>query len=220
MGQYTIGIVDDHKIVRDGIRLMLMNYPSYKLILEADHVVQMLDKFKTHQPDLLILDLNLPGTSGLDIIETLKKQYSEMKILILSANYDEYSVLSAIERGVHGYVSKDADSEEFIQAIESITGGEEFFTEKVSKIVYLSFLMHTKTASLAVFQDENTFLSDRELEVLRCFADGMSYKQVADFLNISPRTVETHRMNIMSKLGLENLAQLVKYAIKNGIVSL
>jgi DNA-binding NarL/FixJ family response regulator len=220
MNQFSIGIVDDHKIVRDGIRLMLLDHSSCKLTLEADNVVQMLDKLKSHQPDLLILDLNLPGTSGLDIIDVLRTNYPEMKILILSANYDEYSILTAIERGVHGYVSKDSDSDELILAIETILAGDEFFAEKVSRIVYLSFLMHTKSSSISVFIDENNFLSDRETEVLRCFADGMSYKQVADHLNISPRTVETHRMNIMSKLGLESLAHLVKYAIKNGIVSL
>jgi two-component system, NarL family, response regulator NreC len=220
MRKAEIGICDDHKIVRDGVRLMFHCNPDYKVVFEADHVVQLLDKLKAKTIDLLILDLNLPGASGLDIIETLRTQYPDMRILVLSANYDEYSILTAIDRGVHGYISKDADSHEFIQAVDAVVSGDEFFGDTVSRIVYYSFLQSTKSGSLSNDSATPDFISEREKEVLKCFAEGMSYKQVADLLNISPRTVETHRTHIMNKLGIENLAQLVKYAIRNGIVSL
>jgi len=220
MAKTYIGIVDDHKILRDGLKLMFLCEPSYQILFEADNIIQLLDCLNRDIPDILILDLNLPGTNGLDIIESLKVKYQDMRILILSANYDEFSILSSIEKGVSGYVSKDADSDELMQAINTIASGDEYFGETVSRIVYLSFLKSSKATTFSVSDPNQTFLSDREVEVLKCFAEGMSYKQTADYLNISPRTVETHRMSIMHKLGLENIVQLVKFAIKNGIVSL
>jgi len=220
MKKVKIGIVDDHKIVRDGIRLMLLGNNNYHLVFEAETIMQMLEHVKKDCPDLLLLDLNLPGTGGLDVIESLRSKYDEMKVLVLSANFDEHSIMTAIEKGVHGYVSKDAGSEELLEAIDVLMSGEEYFGETVSRIVYKSFLKSTNAVNISSSSTEALFLTDREMDVLKCFAEGMSYKQVADQLNISPRTVETHRMNIMNKLGLENLAQLVKFAIKNGIISL
>lgn len=221
MNVKTIGLTDDHKIVRDGIRLMLLAEKQYSIIFEADSVIQLLEKLKTGPPDILILDLNLPGTNGLDAIDILKSKYPTMSILVLSSNFDEHSVMTAIEKGVQGYLSKDAGTEEFLRALDSISGGDEFFGDTVSKIVYKSFIKSTKSDTYANNSGGQTLiLSDREMEVLKCFAEGMSYKQAADVLCISPRTVETHRVNIMHKLGLENLAELVKFAIRHGIISL
>ena len=221
MSVLTIGLTDDHKMVRDGVNMLLLGEPGLKIIIEANSVMQLLEKLREQVPDILILDLNLPGTGGLEAIETLKSRYPTMKILILSSNFDEHSVLTAINRGVQGYLSKDAGSEEFITAIRAIEEGDEYFGDTVSRIVYKSFLKSTKSD---VFSDsagqQSLSLSDRELEVLKCFAEGMSYKHAADVLCISPRTVETHRVNIMHKLGLESLADLVKFAIRHGIVSL
>jgi DNA-binding NarL/FixJ family response regulator len=221
MSTVTLGLTDDHKIVRDGIKMMLLSEPGLKIILEADSVMQLLEKLKERIPDILVLDLNLPGTGGLDAIEVLKSRCPEMKILILSSNFDEHSVMTAINKGVHGYLSKDAGSEEFVRAIRAIAEGDEFFGDTVSRIVYKSFLKSTRSDSFSAKSGQQSLsLSERELEVLKCFAEGMSYKQAADILCISPRTVETHRVNIMHKLGLENLADLVKFAIRHGIVSL
>ncbi len=221
MQKISVGLIDDHKIVRDGVKLLLLGKEKYTILFEATTAMEMLSHLNTTKPDLLLLDLNLPGLSGLDVIETVFSKYPQIKILVLSANCDENSILSAIDKGVQGYISKDADSEELLKAIEVITEGEEFFGETVSKIVYQSFLKKTKIDVLSDPSNPNfTVLSERELDVLKCFAEGMSYKQAADFLHISPRTVETHRVNIMKKLEMENLAQLIKYAVRNGIVSL
>jgi DNA-binding NarL/FixJ family response regulator len=215
-----IGIVDDHKIVRDGLKLMLLGNPKHLIIFDADTIPHLLELLNHTVPDLLILDLNLPGTGGLEVIDALRARHCDMKILVLSANFDEYSIFTAIEKGVHGYVSKDADSLELLQAIDAVSSGDQFFGETVSKIVCKSFLSHKQNFPETNADQDKPFLTDREIEVLKCFAEGMSYKEIGDILNISPRTVETHKTHIMAKLGLENLSGLIRYAIKNGIISI
>lgn len=214
-----LALVDDHKIVRDGLKLMFLSMPHIKLIFEASDTEELLCKLKEHAIDLLILDINLPGKSGLDAACYLKEHFSNINILILSANTDESSICRAIEAGVSGYISKDAGSDEFIKAIKVISEGDQYFGDTVSKIIYESYV-RTGWKLEAQNQDHAGGLTDREMEVMRCFAQGMSYKEAADVLFISPRTVETHRVNIMTKLGLKNLADLIRYALKNGIISL
>lgn len=213
-----IGIVDDHKIVRDGLCLMLKCHPAYRVLFGVDSIKQLFEQLSLHQPDILILDLNLPGTNGLEIIGTLRVKYPDVKILVLSSDSDEQSIMTAIDSGVHGYISKDAGSDELLRAIDTLSEGDEFFGETVSGIIYQSYLKSSSGSSDETMK--KNILSEREQQILGLFAEGCSYKKIAEKLNISSRTVETHRANIMMKLGLENLSQLVRYAIKNGIISL
>ncbi len=215
-----IGIVDDHKIVRDGIQLMLKGHSIYRMIFGVDTIGQLFEQLASGQPDILILDLNLPGTNGLDIIETLKNRFPSLKILVLSAIINEQIITSAIEKGVDGYVSKDADAEELLCALDALRDGDEFFGNTVSNIIYQSYLKQSAMNGSGTSLNDRNGLSERELEVLRFFAEGYSYKKIADTLNISTRTVESHRVNIMMKLEFENLSQLIRFAIKNEIISL
>lgn len=217
MEAIRIGLVDDHKIVRDGIRAMLLGRPEYRIVAEASSAEEMISCLTLSPLQLLIADLHLPGMDGLGLIRHCREHYPEMKIMVLSASAHEAMILEAIEAGVHGYLHKESDAAEFIRALECILGGESFFGEKVSRILAKAYMNQAQRKNE---QAEQHALSERETEVLRGFADGLSYKEIAAQLSISPRTVETHRNRIMEKLGLGSLADLIKYALKQGIIRL
>jgi DNA-binding NarL/FixJ family response regulator len=161
--------------------------------------------------------MNLPGIEGDELTKLLIQDNPQSKIIILSALTDEDSVMKAIKAGAKGYLSKDAGTDELLIAIKSVYNGEEYFGGQISKIVFRSY---TKLFNQDKHSTESPLLSERETEILKCFADGLTYKETADKLFISPRTVETHKNSIMSKLGLKTLADLIKWAIKNNIIQL
>ncbi len=208
-------IVDDHQIVRDGIKAMFIVSKDIKVIGEAADYDSLMRILANQTPDIIILDISLPGKSGVEITHELKKTNEEIKILILSANTDEDSIIGAIKAGANGFLPKDTSKEEFITAINLVYNNEDYFGEKLSKIIYKSYVQHVKTKSIS-----DNCLSEREIEIIKLLADGLSSKEIANKLFISSRTVETHKNNIISKLNLKNNVELVKYAIKNGIVKL
>jgi DNA-binding NarL/FixJ family response regulator len=217
MSAINVVIVDDHQIVRDGIKAMLMLSKSIKVIGEAadnDGLVQILEK---NIPDIIILDITLPGKSGIEITNELVKKELPLKILILSANTDEENIIGAIKAGASGFLPKDTPKDEFIEAINLVYNGEGYFGEKLSKIIYKSYIQHVKTKKDS---EPELCLSDREIEIIKQLAEGLSVKEIADKLFISPRTVESHKNNILGKLNLKNNIELVKFAIKQGIVKL
>jgi DNA-binding NarL/FixJ family response regulator len=215
MNDIKLIIVDDHQIVRDGIKAMFLVSKGIKIIGEAADYDSLMRLLTKQTPDIIILDISLPGKSGVEITHELKKKNEEIKILILSANTDEESIIEAIKAGANGFLPKDTSKEEFISAINLVFNNEDYFGEKLSKIIYKSYVQHVKTKP-----EHNTCLSEREIEIVKLLADGLSSKEIADILFISPRTVETHKNNIISKLNLKNNVELVKYAIKHGIVKL
>jgi len=214
-----IAIVDDHKIVRDGIKAMLMPFNDIVIAGETSDAETMLARIKEIAPDLLLLDLVLPGMDGNTMAEHLHIRVPEIKILILSSNTDEVSIIRAVQAGVQGYVSKDASGVELIKAIRTIENGEEYFGETISGIIFKSY-MSKKGGNSNIVNNSLDLLTEREKEVVKCFGNGLSYKETAAELFLSPRTVETHRNSIMEKLDLHSLAELIKYAIRNGIVKL
>lgn len=213
-----IAIVDDHKIVRDGIKAMLMSYNDIQLVGESNDAETMLGIIRGINPDILLLDLMLPGMDGIELAELLKVRLPELKILVLSSNIDEVSIIRAVQVGIKGYLSKEASGDELIKAIRIISAGEEYFGEKISGIIFKSYI--AKTSNKSEIVKNNDLLSEREKDVVKCFGEGMSYKETAAKLCLSPRTIETHRNSIMEKLEINSLAELIKYAIRNGIVKL
>jgi len=210
-------LVDDHKIVRDGIKAMTFLEKSIKIIGEASDYDSLTELLEKQLPDLIILDITLPGKTGTEIAEILKEKFPTIKILMLSANNDEDSIIEAIQAGAEGFLSKDTSREELLLAINSVCSGEGYFGEKLSKIIYKSYITYVKKNP-----ENNTDanLSDREIEIIKLLSEGLCGKEIAEKLYISPRTVETHRANILAKLHLKNNIDLVKYAIKNNIVKL
>ncbi len=213
-----IAIADDHAIVRDGIRAMCLAVADFECVFEASSAEEFLKLLPKNPVDIAVIDVQMPGLSGIELAESIREQRAEVSVLIFSGYMDEKTVLDAIAKGVMGYVSKDATLHELKQALLSVAAGEQFYSLSVGEILYKSYIR--KQLKGEENEKTNNLLSDREEEVLKGFAEGMSYKEIAEKLFISPRTVETHKENIMKKLGLNSLADIIKYAIREGIIEL
>ncbi|HPR33712.1 MAG TPA: response regulator transcription factor [Prolixibacteraceae bacterium] len=208
-------VVDDHQIIRDGIEAMLLTCRNIELIGAASGFDELCNLLDQRVPDVLILDLALPGKTGLEIIQELRPKQGTMKILILSANADENNVIRSIQAGAKGFLPKDTSKEELILAIERIVEGEEYFGNQLSKIIYKSYAQYVQ-----MHRNAEPGLSERETDVIKLLSEGLSSKEIGNQLHISSRTVETHKAHILEKLELKNTADLIKYAIKQGIISL
>jgi DNA-binding NarL/FixJ family response regulator len=219
MEKTRIALVDDHKIVRDGIKAMFLMDERFEVVAEAGDAETMLRMLRGVQAHIVIVDINLPGMDGNTLAVEVKSAFPEVKILMLSASGDEDTIINAIKAGVQGYLTKDCDAAEFLEAINAIAAGDEYFGGKVSRIVFNSYMKKLNSADKKEQSIAKT-LSERETEVLTGFAEGLSYKEIGAKLFISPRTVETHKNNIMEKLELKSLADLIKYAIRNGLIQL
>jgi len=211
-------IVDDHQIVRDGIKAMFLTDKTVKVIDEAGDYDSLMQVLAKQKPDILILDISLPGKSGVEITRELKEKDKEIKILMLSANTDEENIIAAVQAGANGFLPKDTSKEEFLEAVAVVNNNEEYFGAKLSKIIFNSYTSYVKSKKDNDKTQIN--LSERETATLKLLADGYSSKEIGEKLFISPRTVETHKANILTKLNLRNNADLIKYAIKQGIVKL
>ena len=216
MDAIKIITVDDHKIIRDGLRSLLLGNSEIKIIGEAGHGYQLFDLLKEKQPDVIVLDIALPKISGIEIAKIISKDYPQIKILILTANTDEHTFISSVKAGVKGFLPKDTSKEEFIEAVKTVYTGKHYFGKNISETLF-----KTLSDSLLNSNEKNDKkLSSREIEIIRLFALGHSYKEIAETLYISTRTVETHKNNILKKLNLKNTIDLVKYAIKERIIEL
>lgn len=206
-------LVDDHKIVRDGIKAMLLGNTTISIIGETTNTAGLLDIFKTAVPDVIIMDIKLGAVSGVDITKMLSQNYPKIKVIMLTGNIDENYIVTSIKAGAKGFLSKDTSKEEFIEAINTVVKDETYFGKTISLNVQQIFARQISTN----VSDADKPLSEREIDVLKLFAKGLNFKQIAQLLAISPRTVETHKKNILEKLALNNTIEMVKYAVKNGL---
>ncbi len=216
MNKTKIYIVDDHDIVAQGIKLYLAGNDNFEFIGSSLTANGLFEFLKNKQTDILILDIKLPGLSGYNIARIVSEKYPKIKIIFLSSLTDEKSLNLAIEAGGLGYLSKDVSESEFILALEKINKNESYYSTGIQQLVYQSFTKKAKSEN----QLHLIPLSKREIEVIKLFVDGASYKEIAKNLSISIRTVETHKKNILTKLNLKTTVDLVKYAIINGIISI
>lgn len=201
-----VALVDDHSLVRDGIRALLSVMPQLDVVGEAENGAQAIEMVGRCQPDLLLMDIGLKDKNGLELTRLLGKQYPSLKILILSM-YDNYEYVSeSVRSGASGYVLKNAPSREIIAAIEAVISGGTFYSAEIAQ-------------RLASDPHTNNELTPRESQVLAKMVQGLNNKEMARELDISVRTVETHRLSIRRKLNIDKPAALVKYAIDHGIVS-
>jgi len=216
MEKTKIYIVDDHQIVVDGISSYLIGNDEFELCGSAASANELFELLKKKIPDILILDMKLLGLQGNHIAKIITEKYSQIKTIFLSSNTDKESLKLAIEAGGLGYLTKDVMEEEFLLALKKIKEGENYYSTGIQQAVYDSFTENLKSES----NHNSSPLSEREIDVIKLFVDGFSYKEIADRLSISARTVETHKKNILDKLELKTTVDLVKYAIRNGIISL
>jgi DNA-binding NarL/FixJ family response regulator len=213
-GKIRLALVDDHSIFRDGIELMLKLNPSVDLVASLPNARTLFEWLKSNEADIFILDINLPKISGIELAKQLSRDLNHPKIIFLTSNTAKMFIDSAIKTGARGFLTKDCSKEELFNAIDKVFSNQYHFGQSIEQSLYENYAHH-----LSLLEDK-TELSEREIQVMRAFANGMTYKEVEEELNISKKTIETHRKNIFDKLGLKNQTDLVKYAIKHHIIEL
>ena len=210
MNTLNIVLVDDHVLVRDGIKALLEEEQGLTVIDEASNGLEALTVLKKQQPNILIVDIRMPHMNGIEVVKEVKKSYPEIKTLVLSMHDSEEYVLSAIDAGADGYLLKGASKEEFLKALNTIATGGKYFSGDISAII-INNLTNKKTTKESPKKqlDENPFqLTKREKQILRLVLKGKSNKEIAAELEVSKRTAEVHRFNLMKKLKVKNLIEL------------
>jgi len=210
-------IVDDYNIFRQGLKLLIEKHENFKVVGEALNANDLFEILKHTTPDIIVMDLMLPQKSVIAISKKLNSEYPNIPLLIIVVNALEYTILQCVINGARGLIWKNNTPEELMSAIDTIVAGERYIEIPESAMVS-QVIQHAQTH----FSEVEHFIeiSDRELEVLKLIADGNSYKAIGKMLHISPRTVESHKNNILSKLKLNSTTDLIKYAIKHQLIQL
>jgi DNA-binding NarL/FixJ family response regulator len=213
MQPIRILIADDHALVRAGIRALVQTIPGIEVIAEAADGRDALGLMKVHQPDLVLMDISMPGLNGLEAAARATKDFPNVRVLILSAHSDEEHVCQALRAGAVGYLLKDAGTAELELALNAVARGETYLSPAVSKHVIADYVRRTggEAGSLEL-------LTPRQREVLQLIAEGHTTKEIARTLHLSHKTVETHRMQLMDRLDIHDVAGLVRYAIRVRLV--
>jgi DNA-binding NarL/FixJ family response regulator len=214
-----VALVDDHQIVRDGIRSLLDGHPDINVVLEAQSAQELLGKLNEVKPHIAIVDISLPGLSGIELTRLLTDAHPEIKVIILSMYTSQEFIFNAIRAGAKGYLPKNITQCELVEAINHVYKGKEYFSKDISEVILKSYLKQIKDPERASEQKDEK-LTPRESEILKLVAEGYSNLLIADKLFISVRTVESHKNHIMQKLELTTTVELVKYALKNKIIDI
>lgn len=214
MNKIKVLIADDHKIFRDGIRSILEKEKDLEVVDEAANGREVLERLESTKVDVIILDLDIGKPTGIEVTSIISEKYPDVKVLILSMIGLHDFVIQALETGATGYILKNTGKDEVITAIRSVAKGDSYFSKEVSSIL-VEQLHKPRTIKK---RPEGIPLTAREIEVLQLIAQEFSNPEIARKLFISIRTVDTHRRNLLEKLGLKNTAGLVKYAISKGLV--
>jgi two-component system, NarL family, invasion response regulator UvrY len=203
-------IADDHKLVRDGLRQILAGVPDFRVIAEAASGDEVLALIKAGEPDLVLLDMSMPGLSGINLIKRLKLERPKLRILVLSMHGERQYAARALKAGASGYLTKDSASEQLVGAIRKVAAGGVYITEAAAQ----SLIESTGDRQ----QSPHALLSDREFEIFRLIAAGQGPTEIGDRLNLSVKTVSTHKTRILQKMNLGNTAELVRYALEHDLL--
>jgi DNA-binding NarL/FixJ family response regulator len=209
-------LVDDHQIIRDGIKALLAGFDDISIITEAGSAEECIQNLRFHPADLALVDISLPGISGIKLMEELAVLHPSLKVLILSMHINETYISTAFKAGALGYLAKNTTRDELITAIRTVAGGNRYIGKEVSEVITQGYIRRLKSDE----QPGNELLSKREIEILRLSAEGLGNKEISEKLFISIRTVESHKNHIMQKLDLKSSVDMVKYAIKSGLIDI
>jgi two-component system response regulator NreC len=209
-----IVLADDHQVVRKGLKALLSVESDFQVIGEAGDGLETLKLVEELQPEILVLDLMMAGINGLEVTRQLNKKNPAIGIVILSMHSNEAYVLEALRSGAKAYILKESPPEELIHAIKEVYSGRRYLSSPLTERAIEAYTQRTETKSMEPYDQ----LTTREREILQLTAQGATNAEIASRLYISPRTVETHRTNLMRKLDLHNHAQLIQFAIQLGII--
>lgn len=213
-GVTTIVIAEDHQVVRHGLTLLLKSQPDFKLLGEANDGLEAISLVETLEPDVLLLDLMIPQVHGLEVIRHLRAAGHPTRIIVLSMHKEDSLVVESLRRGAAGYVLKEASSRELLDAVRKVALGQQYVSPALTHVI-AELAIERPALSRGEAADS---LTKRERVVLHLAADGLSSKEIASRLVISPRTAETHRANLMRKLSLRSQTDLVRFAIRRQII--
>ena len=214
-----IFLADDHSILRDGLKMILENEEEFNIVGEAGDGREAYDMIEKLKPDVAVLDISMPSMSGIELSRHLKKYLPDTKILILSRHDKDEYIRQVLQYGVEGYILKDDASEELIKAVKEVMKGNLYLSPRLATgIIREVITLQGETEADTPEDSPFDILTPREREVLKLVAEGSNSREIAEILHISPQTVKTHRVNIMRKLDIHKVNDLVAYAIKNGFV--
>lgn len=214
MANIQIAIVDDHQIVRDGIKILIEDEPGFEISFEAENGKKAVELTQKKEPDLIIMDITMPKMNGIEATEQIKKNQPDVKILALTMLSEDQHIRKMIKAGASGYILKSSGKEELIKAINTIIEGNHYFSDGATKAI-LQELVQPSVSKAKEPDDVN--ITDREHEVLKLIVNEFTNQEIADQLFVSVRTVDAHRRNLLQKTGAKNTAGLVKFALKNNL---
>lgn len=212
-------IVDDHPLFREGLKAIIKRDENHTVIAEAGSAKEGLKLGKMHEPDIMLVDVSMPGKNGIQMIREIKDALPETRFIIISMHSEPDYIVEAFRAGATGYMIKESAASSLIKGLETVAKGEMFLDISLSQEVVFKLLQSKDTPGNQE-QDPYSSLTAREQEIMRMLAEGMSTKEAAEKLYISPKTVENHRTNLMKKLGLSNSVELIRYAARLGLIDL
>lgn len=216
MGSSRILIIDDHQLIIDGLSAFIKSDNSLEFVGSGNDGDEALKLVEVLRPDIVLMDIEMPKISGIQASEEIKRNFPEVKIIIISMHHEKGLVKKLLERGIDGYLLKNSSHQEVLEAIAKVKNGKKYFSEDVTLTLLGSDENSDKIATNFAILDE---LTEREVEILKLIAEGKTNKEIGDQLNISHRTVDTHRTNLMKKLEVNNVAGLIRLAFKNGLIN-
>jgi DNA-binding NarL/FixJ family response regulator len=211
-----IVLADDHTIVRNGLRLVLERQPDFSVVAEAANGREAIEAVARTTPDVVVLDIAMPILNGIEAAKRISSEQPRTAVVILSMHSDEAYILRALKAGARAYLLKDSAESEMIQAIRAVCAGKAFFSPAVSRVLADDYLRQVKQQGA---EDPYDLLTARERELLQLIAELKSTKDIAALLGLSPHTVDTHRGNLMQKLNMHSIPELILYAVRKGIIS-
>ncbi len=214
MSKIRILLADDHPLVRSGLMALLEPLREFQVVGEAGDGREAVALTRKLKPDVVIIDLSMPVMSGIDATKVIREEVPASKVLVLTMHENEEYVYQILRSGAGGYILKNCSREELAAAIRAVARGENFFSPRVSEMMVQSYLRKAEARETHAVDPGNAPLTPREKEVLACVAEGLTNQEMAEKLFISARTVETHKTNIMQKLGIEDTSKLIRYAVE------
>jgi two-component system, NarL family, response regulator NreC len=209
-------LADDHAVMRSGLRALLQQQEDFQVVGEASDGREAVAMSEALKPDVVVMDLTMPNLNGTEASRQITTKQPETAVVVLTMHSDEAYVLRALKAGARGYLLKESAEAELISAIRAVQQGKAFFSPAVSKVLVQDYVRQLQDKDI---EDSYELLTPRERELLQLIAEGKSNKDVANILNLSVYTVETHRGNIMEKLGLHTVPELILYAVRKGVIS-
>lgn len=215
MAKIRVLLADDHAIVREGVKMILIKEPDIEVVGEASDGQEALDLVDRLKPGVVVMDISMPGMSGIEATQHVRERYPGVNVLALTMHEDESYVFKLLRAGASGYVLKRAAAQDLVQAVRAAAKGEAFLYPSVARKIVEDYLKRVETG-----EDRERYdgLTEREKEILTVIAQGLSNQQIAQKLYISIKTVQTHRAHILEKLGLHDRTELVRYAIRKGLI--